>query len=335
MTAPARAAIFGCAGPRLTAVEKRFFADTQPWGAILFARNIDTPDQLRALTEDWRQCLGRDIPILIDQEGGRVQRMGPPHWRDWLPALTQSAEARDPARAMYLRGRLMAHDLRAVGIDVNCAPLADIARPDTTEILRNRCYGHGVTEVVANARAMAEGLRDGGVLPVLKHMPGHGRAVLDSHVALPVVTECAETLQGEDFAAFKALADLPLAMSAHIVFTAFDAQRPATTSARMIRLIREEIGFDGALMTDDLSMQALSGSLAARAQAALGAGCDLVLHCNGVLAEMQQVAAACPTIFGPGLDRCARALAARVAPDTVDIGALEAEYRDLLTGVRA
>lgn len=335
MTAAARAVIFGCAGQRLTADEKRFFADMQPWGAILFARNVDTPDQLRALTDDWRQCLGRDVPILIDQEGGRVQRMGPPHWRDWMPALAQSAKARDPARAMYLRGRLVGHDLRAVGIDVNCAPLADIARPDTTEILRNRCYGHGVTEVAANARAMAEGLRDGGVLPVLKHMPGHGRAVLDSHVALPVVSECAETLQSQDFAAFKALADLPLAMSAHIVFTAFDAQRPATISARMIGLIREEIGFDGALMTDDLSMQALSGSLAARAQAALGAGCDLVLHCNGVLAEMQQVAAACPTLAGPGLARCARALAARVAPDTADIGALEAEYGDLLTGVGA
>lgn len=335
MTAPPRAVIFGCAGLRLSAEEKRFLADAQPWGAILFARNIDTPDQLRALTGDWRDTLGRDIPILIDQEGGRVQRMGPPHWRGWMPALEQCAQARDPALAMYLRGRIMADELRAVGVDVNCAPLADIARADTTDILRNRCYGQTVPDVVAHARAMATGLRAGGVLPVLKHMPGHGRAKLDSHIALPVVDASVATLRAEDFAAFKALADLPLAMSAHIVFAAFDAQHPATTSARMIRLIREEIGFDGALMTDDLSMQALDGPLATRAQAALAAGCDLVLHCNGVLAEMAQVAAACPPLARSSLARCNRALAARATPDTADIGALVAEYRTLFSEASA
>lgn len=326
MTASPRAVIFGCSGLRLTPDEKRFLADAQPWGAILFARNVDNPDQLRALTADWRDTLGRDIPILIDQEGGRVQRLTPPHWRQWVPALAQCAQASDPVRAMYLRGRIMAEDLRGVGIDVNCAPLADIATAKTHPVLHNRCYGDTLQQVVANARAMADGLVAGGVLPVLKHMPGHGRATLDSHVALPVVADSADTLRAQDFAAFQALADLPLAMSAHIVFTAFDPDHPATTSAAMLRLIRDEIGFDGALMTDDLSMQALAGPLAARAHDALAAGCDLVLHCNGVLDDMTEVADACPRLAGASLTRCDRALALRAAPRPADLAALCDEY---------
>ena len=320
---------------RLTAAEKQFLYAAQPWGAILFARNIDTPEQVSALTAEWRDCLGRDLPILVDQEGGRVQRLGPPHWRAWPPALVQSAQSRDPVRAMYLRGRLIAAELAALGINVNCAPLADIARADTHAILRNRCYGQTLDQVVALARAMADGLRDGGVLPVLKHMPGHGRATLDSHLALPVVTQDAATLRAQDFAAFAALSDLPLAMSAHIVFSAIDPAQPATTSPAMIRLIRDEIGFDGALMTDDLSMQALSGSLATRAQAALAAGCDLVLHCNGVLDEMQQLAEVCPALAGPALDRCAGALAGRHAPIAADLSELADEYDTLIAEARA
>ncbi|CUX81968.1 MAG: beta-N-acetylhexosaminidase NagZ [Roseibaca calidilacus] len=335
MTASPRAVIFGCAGVRLTAAEKQFLYAAQPWGAILFARNIDTPEQVSALTAEWRDCLGRDLPILVDQEGGRVQRLGPPHWRAWPPALVQSAQSRDPVRAMYLRGRLIAAELAALGINVNCAPLADIARADTHAILRNRCYGQTLDQVVALARAMADGLRDGGVLPVLKHMPGHGRATLDSHLALPVVTQDAATLRAQDFAAFAALSDLPLAMSAHIVFSAIDPAQPATTSPAMIRLIRDEIGFDGALMTDDLSMQALSGSLATRAQAALAAGCDLVLHCNGVLDEMQQLAEVCPALAGPALDRCAGALAGRHAPIAADLSELADEYDTLIAEARA
>jgi len=335
MTASPRAVIFGCAGVRLTAAEKQFLYAAQPWGAILFARNIDTPEQVSALTAEWRDCLGRDLPILVDQEGGRVQRLGPPHWRAWPPALEQSAQSRDPVRAMYLRGRLIAAELAALGINVNCAPLADIARADTHAILRNRCYGQTLDQVVALARAMADGLRDGGVLPVLKHMPGHGRATLDSHLALPVVTQDAATLRAQDFAAFAALSDLPLAMSAHIVFSAIDPAQPATTSPAMIRLIRDEIGFDGALMTDDLSMQALSGSLATRAQAALAAGCDLVLHCNGVLDEMQQLAEVCPALAGPALDRCAGALAGRHAPIAADLSELADEYDTLIAEARA
>jgi beta-N-acetylhexosaminidase len=330
VTSTLRAVIFGCSGPVLSAAERGFFAQSQPWGAILFARNIQSPAQLRALTADLRAAVGRDMPILIDQEGGRVQRMGPPYWRGWLPALDQGAQARDPVRAMYLRGRLLAAELRDVGIDVNCAPLADIATAQTHPILRNRCYGSTLPDVVARARAMADGLMAGGVLPVLKHIPGHGRALRDSHLDLPVVDASDPELRAHDFAAFAALRDLPLGMTAHLLYRAFDALAPATTSARMIRLIREEIGFEGVLMTDDISMQALSGSVAERGQAALQAGCDLVLHCNGDMAEMEALAAICPTLSGGAALRAATALAARRAPDASDPHALAAEYDSLM-----
>ena len=235
-----------------------------------------------------------------------------------------------PVRAMYLRGRLIAADLFAAGLDVNCAPLADIARPDTHAILRNRCYGETAAQVVGHARAMAQGLLAGGVLPVLKHIPGHGRATLDSHLDMPTVDANVEILRQQDFAPFAALADLPMAMSAHVVFSALDASRPATTSPVMIRLIRDEIGFDGALMTDDLSMEALSGTMSARAEAALAAGCDLVLHCNGVAAEMADIAEACPPLSGHALVRANRALAQKGQPDDADLHALRAEFRSLV-----
>lgn len=326
MTGTPRAVIFGCAGSSLSHLETAFFAETQPWGVILFGRNIDNPDQLRRLTGDLRDAVGRDLPILIDQEGGRVARMRAPHWRDWLPALEQCERACDPVAAMELRGWMIARELRAVGIDVNCAPLADIARDDTHAILRNRCYGRSVAEVVANARAMAQGLMRGGVLPVLKHIPGHGRATLDSHLDLPVIDCAKNKLQVTDFAAFAALSDLPLGMTAHLVFREIDPDRPATQSPCMIGLIREEIGFDGLLMTDDISMQALEGPVTLRARAALAAGCDLVLHCNGDLAEMQALAAVCPELSGEGLARSERALAMRGTPEKVEADALEAAF---------
>lgn len=321
-----RAVIFGCAGLSLSRSEAAFFAESQPWGTILFGRNIDTPDQVRGLTESLRAAVGRDMPILIDQEGGRVQRMRGPHWRDWSPALEQCETARDPVAAMELRGRMIARELRAVGIDVNCAPLADIAREATHAILHNRCYGRSVGDVVANARAMADGLLRGGVLPVLKHIPGHGRATLDSHLDLPVIGAGTRELQATDFEAFRALADLPLGMTAHLVFREIDPDRPATQSPRMIGLIRAEIGFDGLLMTDDISMQALQGPVSVRAEAALAAGCDLVLHCNGDLAEMQALAGVCPMLSGAGLARSERALAMRAVPEKVGAEALEAAY---------
>ena len=326
---PPRAVIFGCAGLRLDPAERAFFAQAQPWGTILFARNIETPAQLTALTAELRDAVGRDMPVLIDQEGGRVQRMRGPHWRDWPPALDQCRTARDPVRAMYLRGRLIASELRACGIDVNCAPLADIATDDTHPILRNRCYGTALAPVIAHARALAQGLMAGGVLPVLKHIPGHGRAQADSHLDLPVISEGREELTNSDFAAFQALADLPLGMTAHLLFSKIDPSYPATLSPKMITLIREDIGFQGLLMTDDISMQALDGTIAARARAALGAGCDLVLHCNGDMREMAEIAQACPMLDGPALARSHAALAARKPPEGCDIAALDAEYAAL------
>ena len=327
------ATIFGCSGPRLTQDEAEFFRQADPWGFILFARNVEDAGQVAALTADLRASLGRDAPVLVDQEGGRVQRLRPPVWRDWPPALTQAA-ATGP-RGMYLRGRIMAAELRAIGIDVNCAPLADIAGPRTHPFLHNRCYGTDMAMVVAAARAMANGLLAGGVLPVLKHIPGHGRAQVDSHIHLPRVNASAADLRAEDFAAFAALADLPMGMTAHIVFEAFDAACPATQSPAMLDLIRDEIGFDGLIMTDDLSMQALAGSMADRACASRAAGCDVILHCNGAMDEMQAVAAAAGALDGQAAIRAAAALDARHAPDGADVPALADELAGLMAGAGA
>jgi len=325
--------IFGLSGPVLTAVERALIAEAQPWGFILFARNVEAPGQLIRLTADLREAVGREAPILIDQEGGRVQRMGPPHWRRWGPALDQMQAFADPgaaARAMKLRYRLIAEELRAVGIDVNCAPLADLARPDTHPILKNRLYGSDRVTVIGAARAVAQGLLDGGVLPVLKHIPGHGRATLDSHLELPRVGTRRAELEAEDFAAFRALSDLPLAMSAHIVYEDLDPAAPATISPTMITLIRDRIGFDGLLMTDDISMQALSGDIVSRGAASLEAGCDIVLHCNGDLAEMEALARRLPPMTAAARRRSEQAFRQRIAPVPVDIAALEAELEGLL-----
>ncbi len=319
------AAIFGPEGPKITAWEQAFFRETQPFGFILFARNIDTPDQLRRLTHSLRESVQRDAPILIDQEGGRVQRMRAPHWREYLPALDQMARARDPLRAQWVRNRLIAAELTDVGIDANCAPLADIAEDSTHPVLQNRLYGRDVETVVAAARACADAHLAGGVLPVLKHIPGHGRATMDSHLALPRVDAPRAALETRDFAAFKALNDLPMGMSAHIVFSDIDPAAPATISAAMMKVIRQDIGFDGLLMTDDLSMQALSGTVAERTTAALKAGCDVILHCNGEQAEMQAVAAAAGLMGPQAMARANRALAMRKTPAKIDIPSLEAE----------
>jgi beta-N-acetylhexosaminidase len=329
MTAPG-ACIFGCLGTALDPAERSFYREADPWGFILFARNVDTPDQLRRLTFDLRAAVGRDAPVFVDQEGGRVQRLRAPHWREWAPPLdaVQQAGASAPA-AMRLRARLIAHELRSVGIDGNCIPTVDVATDATHPFLRNRCYGTDVETVVSVAREVAAGLLDGGVLPVVKHIPGHGRANLDTHHELPRVTEAAEVLARTDFAAFRGVNDLPIGMTAHIVFTAFDEQ-PSTTSSTMIRVIRDEIGFAGLLMTDDLSMQALSGTLAERAARSRAAGCDIVLHCNGHLDEMQAVAAAAGQLSPAERLRAEAALARRHAPLPIDPVALEAELAALL-----
>lgn len=324
------ATILGCLGPILAPDEAAFFRAADPWGFILFARNVETPDQLRRLTADLRASVGRDAPILVDQEGGRVQRLRAPHWREWLPPLEQMA--RGGARTMRLRYRLIAADLRAVGIDANCAPTLDIATQATHPFLRNRCYGTTLKPVVEAGRAVADGLLAGGVLPVMKHMPGHGRAAGDTHHDLPTVATDLDTLDASDFAAFRALNDLPMAMTAHLVFSAVDPTAPATLSAPMIRLIRDRIGFGGLLMTDDLSMQALSGSLADRAARAIAAGCDIVLHCNGKPWEMEEVVAASGHLAPEGVARAEAALAARHAPDVVDLEALAAEFEAVTCG---
>lgn len=309
----ARAAIFGCAGPVLGPGERAFFAEAEPWGFILFARNVEGPEQLRRLTASLREAVGRDAPVLIDQEGGRVARLRAPDWREWPPALDEcrrlpTREAR--ARAMHLRYRSIADELARVGIDVNCAPVLDLVRPETHPVIRDRCYGDDPAEVAAIGRAVAEGLLAGGVLPVIKHIPGQGRAARDSHLALPEVRAGRADLEA-DFAAFRALAGLPMAMTAHVVYPALDPGAPATQSSAVVRLIREEIGFDGLLMTDDLSMRALRGGFAERAGRALAAGCDVILHCNGDPSEMAEVASAAPELTGVAARRAEAALARR------------------------
>ncbi|MGR3661579.1 MAG: beta-N-acetylhexosaminidase [Paracoccaceae bacterium] len=322
--------ILGCEGPRLSAPEAAFFARAQPWGFILFARNVETPDQLRRLTADLRDAVGRDAPILVDQEGGRVQRLTAPHWRQWLPPLDQVEMAgENAARSMWLRYRLIAAELREVGIDVNCAPSGDIAEAETHKFLKNRCYGSDAQTVSLTARSVSDGLLAGGVLPIIKHIPGHGRAKLDSHLNPPRVTASADDLSAKDFAPFVALNDLPMAMTAHIIYQAFD-DVPATISEKLVQLIRDQIGFDGLLITDDVSMQALDGTVVERSLASMHAGCDLVLHCNGDLAEMKAVADALGPMRPAGQLRADKALTYRETPQSLDINAVEAELQALL-----
>jgi beta-N-acetylhexosaminidase len=336
----ARAFIVGLAGPRLEADERRFLREAEPWGLILFARNISAPDQVRALVAEFRETLGRtDAPVLIDQEGGRVQRLRPPHWPEYPPGIAYGrAYDRKPEfglAAARLGARLIAADLAALGINVDCLPLADVPVPGADSIIGDRAYGDHAEKVAAIGAAVAEGLRDGGVLPVLKHIPGHGRAGVDSHHGLPVVKTDRASLEVTDFAAFRRLGGLPLGMTAHVVFAAIDAVAPATISATMVReVIRGWIGFDGLLMTDDISMQALSGTIGERARAAIAAGCDLVLHCNGQLDEMRAVAGAVPMIDGQARRRVETASAWRRPPRPIDLAAARAEFSRLLAGDR-
>lgn len=326
------ATILGCEGVTLSPAARSFYREADPWGFILFARNVDSPDQLRRLTGDLRDAVGRNSAVFVDQEGGRVQRLRAPHWREWSPPLDTVRRAGDLApEVMRLQYAIIAAELRAVGIDGNCAPSLDIAQDHTHPFLQNRCYGNALDIVVRVAREVANGLLDGGVLPVMKHMPGHGRAAIDTHHELPRVTETAEVLHASDFAAFKALNDLPIGMTAHIVFSAFD-EAPSTCSARMIDLIRSEIGFGGLLMTDDLSMQALAGSLAERAIAARRAGCDIVLHCNGKLEEMREVVASAGRLDSQSAKRAQAALGWR-SEVSVSIPDLDRRLVELMAGV--
>lgn len=303
-----RACILGCASATLAEAEKRFFRESDPFGFILFARNCVDDAQLRRLVEGLRETVGRAAPILIDQEGGRVQRMKPPRWRDYpAPGCFGDVYARDPDRAVDLartNARLIAEDLFAVGINVNCAPLLDLREADGHAVIGDRAFSSEPEIVVALARAWADGLRDGGVVPVIKHIPGHGRARVDSHHALPLVEASLEDLEARDFAPFRAFRDAELGMTGHLLFQAIDPDTPSTLSATVIeRIVRERIGFDGLLMTDDLSMSALEGTIGDRADRSFAAGCDIALHCNGDMDEMREVAGAAPMLSGPGLRR--------------------------------
>jgi beta-N-acetylhexosaminidase len=320
----ARAFITGISGLQLSAEERDFIRSECPWGFILFKRNIETPRQVASLVEELKNLVGyTDAPILIDQEGGRVQRLGPPHWPIYPPgALFATLYDIDPAlglTAARLSARLIAADLDELGINVDCLPLADVPVPGADAVIGDRAYGTNPDKVASIARAVADGLEQGGILPVLKHIPGHGRAKADSHFRLPEVKTARSELERTDFAAFRALAELPMAMTAHVVFSALDPVHPATTSATIIaQVIRGAIGFQGLLMSDDVSMNALSGSIAERTRAIFSAGCDIVLHCNGKLEEMREVAAETPELSGKSLERAALALASRRAAQPFD-----------------
>jgi beta-N-acetylhexosaminidase len=330
------AAVYGCRGPELAPEEGQFFGDVRPFGFILFARNCIGPAQIRALCRSLRETSDNpDAPIFIDQEGGRVARLGPPQWRLRPPArrLGEMFEHNaDKGRdATYLCARLIAHDLRSIGVTVNCAPVLDVPVLGAHDIIGDRAFSSEPATVIELGRAAIEGYLDGGVLPVIKHIPGHGRAMADSHLELPRVAARIEDLSVHDFVTFRGLNSAPIAMTGHVVYEAIDPKRPATTSPRVInRIIRGEIGFEGLLLSDDLSMAALEGTLGGRAKAALLAGCDIVLHCNGKLEEMLEVAAHTKPLTGEAAGRAEAALAHLHPPAPLDIAAAEARLGEMM-----
>lgn len=334
-----RACIFGCAGLELSREEAAFFADAKPWGFILFKRNVESPDQVKRLVAALRATVGRDdAPVLIDQEGGRVQRLGPPHWPVYPPGRAYGALAgNDPLlrrEITRLGARLMAHDLAELGINADCVPVLDVPQAGAHDVIGDRAYGDTAEEVALLGRAAAEGLIAGGVLPIIKHIPGHGRSMADSHLDLPVVEAALADLDAVDFAPFRVLSDMPMAMTAHVVYSAIDPKRPATTSRKAIKqVIRESIGFQGLLMSDDLSMKALSGDFKARTRESLAAGCDVVLHCNGDMSEMVPIAEASGKLSGKARRRAEAALA-RLAkrPEPIDLAEARARFEAAFSG---
>jgi beta-N-acetylhexosaminidase len=331
-----RAFITGTSGTTLTSDERAFIAAERPWGFILFRRNIDDPAQVTALVREMREAArAPDAPVLVDQEGGRVQRFRPPHWPNYPAGAAfgrlYDIDSKIGLQAARLSARLIADDLLPMGVTVDCLPLADVPVPGADAVIGDRAYGDEPGKVAAIARAVAEGLERGGILPVLKHIPGHGRATADSHLALPTVNTPREELERTDFAAFKPLADLPMAMTAHVVFSAIDPAQPTTTSATMIeRVIRGLIGFQGLLMSDDVGMNALAGSIGERSRALIAAGCDMILHCSGKLEEMREIAREAPELSGKALMRAHRALASRKPPQPFDRAAAKAELDALI-----
>jgi beta-N-acetylhexosaminidase len=329
-----KAFICGCAGLTLSHEERAFLRESDPWGFIVFKRNVEHRDQLRDLVRSFRECVGRaDAPVLVDQEGGRVQRLAPPNWRAYPAAgvIEAGLVPSEAETAGRLIARLIAHDLREVGITVDCAPVLDVAEPATHAVIGARAFSQRPHRVAAMGGAFAEGLLAGGVVPVVKHLPGHGRARVDSHHELPVVDATRTELE-RDFLPFAELRDLPMAMSAHVVFRALDPVRPATASPIVVQeIMRGEIGFDGLIMSDDVSMKALRGPFDERARAILDAGLDIVLHCNGELDEARAIASAAPELSGQSLRRAEAAVAASVLPQALDLEAAEAKLACIKT----
>jgi beta-N-acetylhexosaminidase len=329
----------GCPGERLTASERDFLAAANPIGFILFRRNCSSPDQVRDLVGALRGSVGRDdAPVLIDQEGGRVARLRPPHWRRY-PSAARFASLPDPSAetAARLGARLIADDLAGLGITVDCLPVLDLPVSGADPVIGDRSYGNDPERVARLAGAVCAGLLDGAILPVIKHIPGHGRARVDSHYACPRVETGFEELARTDFAPFRALAAMPWAMTAHIVYSTIDPSAPATLSPRVVaEIIRSEIGFDGVLVSDDLSMRALGGGLGERTQQALAAGCDLALHCNGDPGEMEEVVAAARSISPLTAARLRRGEAMRLgsAVNRFNRTEAEAKFDALLAGAR-
>jgi beta-N-acetylhexosaminidase len=315
-----QASIYGFAGPALTDDERRFFRDADPAGFILFRRNCETPDQLQRLTDSLRDLTGRaDLPILIDQEGGRVARMRPPVWPAF-PAAERFANLYQAApssaiEAVRSNARALALMLRSCGINVDALPLLDVRQEGATDIIGDRALGNEPMQVAALGRAVLDGLGSAGVVGIIKHMPGHGRALVDSHKELPVVTATADELE-TDLEPFERLASAPMGMTAHVVYTAWDPDRPASLSPVVIgEIIRGRIGFDGFLMSDDIGMEALAGDFGSRAAGVVAAGCDAALHCSGKMEEMVAVADAAPPLSPEGEGRLARAMAATMLDD--------------------
>ena len=331
-----KAMIVGCSGLELTAEERAFIADQKPWGFILFARNIDSPDQVRRLNDSFAEAVGQqNLPVLIDQEGGRVQRLRPPHWTNYPPANALGAlyetDKTKGLRATWLMSRLHAFDLLPLGFNVDCLPVLDVPSPDGHDVIGNRAYGATPEQVAILGQAACDGLKAGGVMPVIKHIPGHGRATADTHIELPTVDTDRDTLEAIDFPPFKALAGEQMAMTAHVVYSVLDPDAPATTSAKIIKdVIRGDFGFDNLLMSDDVSMQALSGDFADRTRAIFGAGCDVVLHCNGDMGEMQAVVGETPELSGKALERAERAMVGAGVTDNLDEKDVRAEFEDLM-----
>jgi beta-N-acetylhexosaminidase len=333
-----RAVIFGCDGHELTPDEFAFFRAAKPWGFILFGRNCGSPEQVRRLTASMRECLGRaDVPILIDQEGGRVQRLRGQHWRPRPPAGNFGTISRQNPRSArdlaYDNARIMASEMAELGINVDCTPCVDVPIEGAHNIIGDRAFGNDPWVVASLGQSVIDGMMDGGVLPVIKHIPGHGRALADSHMNLPIVETPRDELERTDFTPFRALARAPLGMTAHVVYTAIDPTAPATTSKTVIdEVVRGYIGFDGLLMTDDITMKALKGTLTERVKNSIAAGCDMILHCMRNMDEMREIAEATPMLSGKALERAERAMSALRAPRPFDVAAAQTRVDGALNG---